>query len=75
MIFGRAFTLGQVEELRRNTLQLNKNGQDVAWVVGDPNVDMSSKPALGAGYAENAVAELKTVLQRKLGKEGGIILY
>jgi hypothetical protein len=91
VIFGRAFTLAQAEEVRRNTTNQqvllesstatttssnSKNeGKDaVAWVVGDPSVDLTQKPAIGAGYAENAVRELKAVLEKRIG-EGGIILY
>jgi hypothetical protein len=78
VIFGRAFTLAQVEELRQKTQRLEHTrsalDHNVAWVVADPKTDLTSKPPLGAAYAENAVRELKAVLEKRMG-EGGIILY
>ncbi|QKX54580.1 uncharacterized protein TRUGW13939_01667 [Talaromyces rugulosus] len=85
VIFGRAFTLAQAEEVRRNTtnqlrvlLESGNNkteGKDaVTWMVGDPSLDLTQKPAVGAGYAENAVREVKAVLKERIGEEG-IILY
>lgn len=87
IIFGRAFTLAQVEDVRQNTvsqrLLLDESNDskkdmegkdDVAWMVGDPNADLTQKPAVGAGYAENAVREIKDVLAKRI-EEGGIIVY
>lgn len=67
VIFGRAFSLEQIQEVRESFGSIAK--EPVAWVVGDPAKALSGPP--GPGYAKTAADLVKSVLG-KWKDEGGV---
>lgn len=74
IIFGRAFSLEQIQEVRDTHATTAK--EPVAWIVGDPSKALNGPP--GPGYAQTAAESVKSALAS--WKNGGgakdeIILY
>ena len=67
VIFGRAFSLEQIQEVRDTVTGTAKD--PVAWLVGDPATPLTGPP--GPGYAESAAESVKSALVGWT-KEGGI---